>query len=79
MFAHLLLLSVLLFVSGDFYQFERQAFFVADRVDSSAEKLVFNRTVLLKEFKAPAPAAAAAKSAAKQAKALKPAVATAAK
>lgn len=56
---------------GDFYQFERQAFFVADRVDSTSEKLVFNRTVTLRESKAPAPAAKPA--AAKAAKAAKPA------
>lgn len=55
---------------GDYYQFERVAFFVCDRVDSTADKLVFNRTVLLKESKAPA-AAPAPKAAKKDAKASK--------
>jgi len=50
---------------GDYYQFERQAFFVCDRIDSTADKLVFNRTVNLKESKA-APAAAASAPAAKK-------------
>lgn len=31
------------------YQFERHGYFVADRVDSSPGKLVFNRTVTLKD------------------------------
>jgi glutaminyl-tRNA synthetase len=31
------------------YQFERQGYFCVDRVDSSAEKLVFNRTVSLRD------------------------------
>jgi glutaminyl-tRNA synthetase len=45
--------------AGEYYQFERVAFFMCD-ADSTAEKLVFNRTVLLKESKAPAAGAAAA-------------------
>jgi hypothetical protein len=50
-------------VPGDYFQFERQAFFVCDRIDSKPGKLIFNRTVNLKESKA-APAAAAASPAA---------------
>jgi len=33
---------------GDYFQFEREAFFVCD-LDSTKDKLVFNRTVNLKE------------------------------
>lgn len=39
--------------AGEYFQFERVAFFMCDK-DSTADKLVFNRTVLLKESKAPA-------------------------
>ncbi len=35
--------------SGDRFQFERTAYFCVDSVDSSAEKLVFNRTVTLRD------------------------------
>ena len=31
------------------YQFERQGYFCVDSVDSSASKLVFNRTVSLRD------------------------------
>ena len=34
---------------GSRYQFERHGYFVADRRDSSADRLVFNRTVALKD------------------------------
>jgi len=56
-------------LSGDYFQFERVAFFVCDLVDSTADKLVFNRTVLLKESKAPAAAAPAASKGKKEPKA----------
>ncbi len=35
--------------SGDFFQFERQGYFCLDAVDSKGGKLVFNRTVPLKD------------------------------
>jgi glutaminyl-tRNA synthetase len=35
--------------SGSLYQFERQGYFSVDRVDSSPQKLVFNRTVTLRD------------------------------
>jgi len=35
--------------SGDRFQFERTGYFCVDSVDSSAEKLVFNRTVTLRD------------------------------
>ena len=35
--------------SGDRFQFERTAYFCVDSVDSTAEKLVFNRTVTLRD------------------------------
>ena len=31
------------------YQFERQGYFVVDRVDSTPQRLVFNRTVTLRD------------------------------
>ena len=34
---------------GSFYQFERQGYFCVDRVDSRAGRLVFNRTVSLRD------------------------------
>ena len=34
---------------GSRYQFERQGYFCVDSVDSTAEKLVFNRTVSLRD------------------------------
>jgi glutaminyl-tRNA synthetase len=34
---------------GSLYQFERQGYFCVDRVDSSPQKLVFNRTVTLRD------------------------------
>jgi glutaminyl-tRNA synthetase len=34
---------------GSIYQFERQGYFCVDSVDSTAEKLVFNRTVTLRD------------------------------
>jgi glutaminyl-tRNA synthetase len=34
--------------AGDKFQFERMGYFVADQ-DSTAEKIVFNRTVTLKD------------------------------
>jgi glutaminyl-tRNA synthetase len=35
--------------AGDAFQFERLGYFVADRIDSTAGKLVFNRAVGLKD------------------------------
>jgi glutaminyl-tRNA synthetase len=35
--------------AGSFYQFERQGYFCADAVDSTRERLVFNRTVTLRD------------------------------
>ncbi|MDY7579794.1 glutamine--tRNA ligase/YqeY domain fusion protein [Herbaspirillum sp. RTI4] len=34
---------------GDLFQFERHGYFVADQLDSTADKLVFNRAVTLKD------------------------------
>jgi glutaminyl-tRNA synthetase len=34
---------------GTRYQFERTAYFISDPVDSTGEKLVFNRTVTLRD------------------------------
>ena len=34
---------------GSLYQFERQGYYCADRVDSSPQKLVFSRTVTLRD------------------------------
>jgi len=36
-------------VPGQYYQFERQGYFCADSADSTAQKLVFNRTVTLRD------------------------------
>jgi glutaminyl-tRNA synthetase len=35
--------------SGDRFQFEREGYFVLDTRDSSPERLVFNRTVTLRD------------------------------
>jgi glutaminyl-tRNA synthetase len=34
---------------GSFYQFERQGYFCVDTVDSSPNRLVFNRTATLRD------------------------------
>jgi len=55
---------------GDKFQFERHGFFCVD-LDTTADKVVFNRSVTLKESKTKAPAAAKPSGAVKGAKAQK--------
>jgi glutaminyl-tRNA synthetase len=55
--------SVVADPAGSRYQFTRQGYFCSDAVDSTAEKLVFNRTVLLRDSWAKPVSAGAAVSA----------------